>query len=318
MRDLSLFPAAIFGLTHFPTAIWAVHVIALLPALLGKRFRKLEPRGVRPWITLVTACRAHTSQDVKVLSSLLWNHLAYAFTSTPLDDGSMWVFRADCKPFNLLVQVFTQSSGPKMDHAHALVLAGVIYGLSILNLALPPASTFIVGAAPADPQLENLDFVWEKVVTAALPQALASSNAQTASVGWAILAAMVKPPSTDAERRPTLNALVNPVFLDGVPPVKSKMPVLPGVLASRAIESTCSPDAIPGWASRWTVSRIQRVLELAEKGMGLKEGKTGISCATLDVNVSHVLPVPDFKLSVQPFTAWRVRLLGQPPSRDQV
>lgn len=198
-------------------AIWALHVIGLLPALLGKLFRKLEPKGVRPWIQLVGKCREHTSADVRALSTLLWNHLASAFMRTTLDDGSVWVFRADGKPFQLLIQLFGSTpagwQSPAKDAAYALALAGTLFGLSVLNRTFVPEDC-----------LANLDIVWDRVVAVSLRGAMASQESSIASVGWATLAAIVSPPKEDAPKA-TLDWLVNPVFLDGAPPKGKVAPV---------------------------------------------------------------------------------------------
>ncbi|KAL8279224.1 hypothetical protein RQP46_008480 [Phenoliferia psychrophenolica] len=269
-------------------AIWAVHVIALLPALLGKLFRKLEPKGVRPWIELVNKCRENASEDVKTLSTLLWNHLAFAFMKTTLEDGSVWVFRADGKPFQLLIQLFGPTldgwgevghKSPK-DYAYALTLAGTMFGLSVLNLQLPAAPPL----SPDDVQVANLDQVWDKVAAIALQGAMASRDAAIASVGWAILAAIVKAPSTAPDApSPTLNSLINPIFLNGAPP-KGKV-VAPGSLAKLGLEKACRPEAIPGWTTRWTVTRAAKVLGVVENALGLVGLPVGTVVTGFEPNV---------------------------------
>lgn len=295
------------------SAIWALHVIALLPALLGKLFRKLEPKGVRPWIQLVGKCREHASEDIRALSTLLWNHLAFAFMRTTLDDGSVWVFRADGKPFQLLIQLFgatttewgdaaaRTTSGPPKDRAYALTLAGTLYGLNVLNLGLP--------ATPAgDAQLENLDFVWDRVVAVALRGAMGSLDTEIAAVGWAILAALVKAPAAGAPL-PMLDALINRAFLDGVPAKGKVVPT--GELARRAFAAATQPDQIPGWAARWTVSRAAKVLGLVEQVLGLVDLPEstvvqvfGVSAALLDgASRANIDPLPFLKPNI--FVFWR-------------
>ncbi|KAM0753002.1 hypothetical protein T439DRAFT_378750 [Meredithblackwellia eburnea MCA 4105] len=264
-------------------AVWVVHVLAIIPVLLHIRFRKLEPKGIKPWIQLVSKCRDHEEEDVRLLSGLLWNHLAYAFLKTPAEDASVWwIFRPDRKPFNLLTQIFTQSGiwltqKKQKEHAiYSIVLGGVLYGLGILNRGLPaapPSSSIIESSEESksdvvDLQLENLDFVWDHVVIPCVQPALRGISVEIVNHAWDILAALFNtedpvPPPTD------LSTLLNPIFFEGVA-AKSKGRH-DATMVSRGAALSCPASIIPAWPSRWITIRVPQVLRLMSQGLSLDD-----------------------------------------------
>lgn len=292
----------------FLAAPWAVNVIALVPALLKHKFRRLETAGVRPWVSLVNEVRIHSSLHLRALGNLLWNHLVFAFLSTshtnPPTVGTLsWSFGEG--RLNVLTGVFSTQRSVWIQYDRvsqvqrekatvlAQVLAGAVYGLSVLNrapLVVDPAAPDAV-----DPQFEQYDILWARLVAGGwikdVPRgasvaeleaaeaegkkkfvgdevvtAIRSRYEETAIIGWSILAAIVKPPS-EVDRHAGVEALVNAVFLDGSV-AKTKVPTAQALLIARALAKAPQPVAIPGWSTRWTVANGDKVSEMVDTCLG--------------------------------------------------
>ncbi|BGP16400.1 hypothetical protein JCM10213_004043 [Rhodosporidiobolus nylandii] len=285
-------------------------LLSLLPALLGPSFRKLDDKGIGPWIHPFNTLIHSSSPHVLALSALSWSHLVYAFLRTTSDKsgaGSAWAFRKpDARPFGLLTGLFTNRAkhawrradvadptgavpGRKENqrlHARALGLAltaltygATVYirhGVSPVRAALPPAANDgekqrEVDGPLSSRQLEHLDIVFDKLVAVSCPLAAHTGVSQDApALAWQILSAVVRPRTDNDATTATLEALVNPAFLNG-----SLGQLAPGgrevdkdkqaLLTARAMAAAVQPARIPGWGSEWVATRVEKVLEVFAK-----------------------------------------------------
>ncbi|GEM09801.1 hypothetical protein Rt10032_c09g3818 [Rhodotorula toruloides] len=258
--------------------------LALIPALLQNSFRHFQPGGVGPWIQPFNTLSESSSAPVLALSALAWSNLVYAFTkTTSAKISASWIFRADQKPFAILINLlrtraprWSQSVQAATDpvkggkvklHAKALVLtlASVVYGLTVH--ARHGTSSYRDQEAPVDAPLsatrfEHLSYTFSHVVEIHLPQAAKTTvSTEVNSLAWSILANIVRP-RTPADRNAVLETLVNPIFLDSpiseVLPNSPRMEHILAVGMLRAIQ----PSQIPGWGSQWVGANTERVLKL--------------------------------------------------------
>ena len=269
-----------------------VDLLALLPVLMEQRFRRLQQRGIRPWISLFSAALARPIPHVRTLAVLAWPHLLYGFLRVPPDTGPpegraeadpgrvAWIFREDGKPFGLLNNVFSadnkkswlapsgQSTPTGKVRTKALALPLVhtlvssIYGISVL---VQNGQVAGVGG-PSAAQLGALTQVWNRLVVLHLVPALRATYGDVRGLAWAALTAIVQPPTLETSQA-KLERLVNPVFLDGSV-LATKVPMGQTLLAARALSSTVVPGEIPGWTTKWTVPNVARVLELVDELIG--------------------------------------------------
>ncbi|BGO91607.1 hypothetical protein NBRC10512_008054 [Rhodotorula toruloides] len=261
--------------------------LALMPALLQSSFRKFEKGGVGPWIRPYNTLTSSTCAPVLTLSALAWSNLIYAFTKTASGKTSAsWIFRADQRPFGIIVNLFTaraarwsQSAQAASDpakrqkaklHAKALALAfaSVVYGLTVH--ARHGTSSHRDEDAPVDSPLSAARFDHHSYTFSHLlephlaPMAQSTVSAEVNSLAWSILANIVRP-RTPTDRHAVLETLVNPIFLDlpisEVSPDSPPMEHLLAVGMHRAVQ----PSQIPGWGAQWVASNVERILKLFEQ-----------------------------------------------------
>lgn len=274
-----------------------VQLLALLPVLMEQRFRRLQQRGIRPWISLFSAALGRPIPHVRTLAVLAWPHLLYGFLRVPPDAGPpggrlegdsgrvAWIFREDGKPFGLLNNVFSaenkkcwlapsgQSTPTSRVRTRALALplmhtlVSSIYGITVLVHNGPAVAGQAVRAVePNAAQLGALTQVWNRLVVLHLVSALRATYDDVRGLAWATLAAIVKPASVDGAQA-CLERLVNPVFLDGSI-LATKAPMGQTLLAARALGATVTPAEVPGWSTRWTVANLDKLLALVDELIG--------------------------------------------------
>lgn len=275
-----------------------VNVLALLPVLMEQRFRRLQQRGIRPWITLFNHALARPLPHVRTLSVLAWTHLVYGFLRVPPDAGPVegrrasdpgvvaWIFREDGKPFGLLNQVFSsenkrawvaavgQTTPTHKMRTKALALplvhtlVSTIFGVSVLvhngpgSVAPDPSLPL---PEPTEAQLNALTHVWTRLIATHLLTALRAAYDDVRAIAWATLAAIVRSHALE-HRQARLQRLVNGVFLDGSVPL-TRAPAQQAMLAAKALSSVVSTDEIPGWTAVWTVANVGKVLELVDAAL---------------------------------------------------
>lgn len=268
------------------TAMWVMGMLSLFPVLLGQRFRKIEVKGIRPWIAVLIKSREHSSPHIRTLAALLWNHLTWAFLTTRSDDGGLWILREDSRPWDLLVQVFGKPGSPKvweiledsstrleLSPSFAYALTGLVFGLTVLNKSIKPETPPIISDVKVpgvDRQLANFDYIWDKLLVPELGAALSSPNERASKIAWQILTAVVSLPTSrlSEHRSDPLSPLINHTFLEGTFP-KMKNPAAQAHLVARTNSYTCQPDMISPWSTKWLLSRTERILRLVAIGAGL-------------------------------------------------
>ncbi|GAA5850364.1 hypothetical protein JCM8547_001847 [Rhodosporidiobolus lusitaniae] len=228
-------------------------ILALLPPLLSGSFRKLNEKGISPWIQPFNLLFQSPSPHILALSALAWSHLTYAFLRTSSDKGGdAWMFRKpDARPFDLLLSMYktralgawrkTDNLDPKLvtparkhsqkAHAKALALAfaASLYGVTVyirqgMSSVRSPLPSSSASAAPSleelDPpltprQMEHFDLVFARLVAPYLPRMARTGVSQDAPViGWTLLSSLLRPRTTN-DSKAVLEALVNPAFLNG-------------------------------------------------------------------------------------------------------
>ncbi|BGP32306.1 hypothetical protein JCM10296v2_004087 [Rhodotorula toruloides] len=261
--------------------------LALMPALLQSSFRKFEKGGVGPWIRPYNTLTSSTCAPVLTLSALAWSNLIYAFTKTASGKTSAsWIFRADQRPFGIIVNLFTaraarwsQSVQAASDpvkrqkaklHAKALALAfaSVVYGLTVH--ARHGTSSHRDEDAPVDgplsaARLDHYSYTFSHLLEPHLPlMAESTVSTEVNSLAWCILASIIRP-RTPTDRHAVLETLVNPIFLDlpisEVSPDSPRMEHLLAVGMHRAVQ----PSQIPGWGAQWVTSNVERILKLFDR-----------------------------------------------------
>jgi hypothetical protein len=280
---------------------WLLNFLAILPALLGPRFRKLDSKGIRPFISLFHKFGDHGSLLTKTLSALVWNHVTFAFLATPLTaNNEIWIFRNDLKPFNVLTSVFqhreqvwkpldsTLPLSPSRRDRHRLhsqalahVFVGMVTGFAVVvhNHSPPPERN----SPLSQDQLSHLDRVFDTLVSPRLVSVVHAPYPETVRIGWATLASIVKPRS-DVDRTTTLEALLNPALFDGTI-AQMKETGKQEMLGARALGMSTQPEDVPGWGAQWTTSRAGRVLQLLSKCLGdWSEAKTSVSAQSVEVS----------------------------------
>lgn len=271
---------------HLRTAVWALNVVALIPALLGKRFRQIDAKGVRPWTDLVKLGEQHSSLPVRHLAFLARAHLSALFyDTTGTTSGESWIFAHSGRPLIVLSNALKQKGLPSSSAEEmvtpanklgALVrvhyLPAFVYGLTIYvrdYVPTPSTSTSMAmsmeggagGTGATDWELKNLGQIWNEIEPE-LTRVLLSPFDTSIQIVWATLAAMLKPPSTNDAT--SYHPLINPAFLDGTV-AKARTVVLQSQAVHHALVRACKPELIPGWATRWTTAAAELVLTMMEK-----------------------------------------------------
>lgn len=263
-------------LTTTTSVPWALSVLALLPALLGKSFRYLHKKGLKPWMEVmndVTKGDKNNSPVLRSLSHLAWNHLIFAFlqsSSTAVRSNSTFSAHFIVDHFDLVNQIFTTSVWSSVTTLSAVnsmrskvllrVLVGLIFALSIephLPLALPGVPEI----DKSQREVEYFDRVWTKLVEKQLTLALESVCDETAVIAFNILAAIVKEPST-TPLDPTI--LLVDGFLDGTL-ARIRSPITVPRAVAPIMDGACDEMVLSGWSVDWTTRRAGVILELFGK-----------------------------------------------------
>ncbi|GAA5984860.1 hypothetical protein JCM11641_005444 [Rhodosporidiobolus odoratus] len=276
-------------------------ILSLLPALVGPSFRRLDDRGISPWIVPFNALVDSASPHVLALSALSWSHLVYSFLRTTSDKAPTWVFNGDAKPFGLLLGLFknrqaaawrkidaTDPSGrvpgrkeAQKVHAKALTLALVsfVYGMSVyIRQGVSPVrpSSADLHEAEIDipltlKQSEHLDLVFDDSTAQFLPLAAHTGVSQDAPIlAWSLFSSILRPRTSNDATKATLEALVNPAFLNGnlsqtLGKDSEKDKEKQALLTARAMASAVQPVKVPGWGAEWVQGRVEKVLKGFER-----------------------------------------------------
>lgn len=288
--------------------LWLINLLALIPFFLGPRFRKLESKGIRPFVALFNKYSDSPSPHMRTLTALLWNHVTRAFLSVPLQGAKeeMWIFRDDKKPFQVLTSIFDhrrkgdwqggkegvalsparlekhKSSAQSMAHA----VVGMITGFSVFLFAAgrPPLLAPHVEINPIlnDATLGHLDFVWDALVVPQILTVVRAPFAATPPLGWATLAALIRP-RTEQDRTASLERLVNPVLFESAIAV-TKEPAKQELIMQRALRASAQAGDTPAWGWRWTVGRVDKVLGLLGRCLGKWDGEQGFALEFVEVS----------------------------------
>ncbi|GAA5885987.1 hypothetical protein JCM6882_004223 [Rhodosporidiobolus microsporus] len=292
--------------TEEANALQHLTLLTLLPALLGPSFRKIHERGIAPWFTPFNSLVRIQSMHVLSLSALTWSHLVYAFLRTTSDQGvEAWLFRKpDARPFDLLGSLFRnrcQTAWRRADasdpagkiasrkesqrvHAKALTLAfcATVYGLTVYirhgTSAVRPAEAAEgdLNAPLSVKQLAYYDLVFTKLLSAFLPKITHTTVSQeTPTIGWQLLSSVLRP-RTANDARATLEALVNPAFLNGSlsQGIAPRAPERQMLLTAAALSGAVQPGRVPAWGVEWVEKNVEKVLELFEQCLPAAEEET--------------------------------------------
>ncbi|GAA5857904.1 hypothetical protein JCM1840_000961 [Sporobolomyces johnsonii] len=265
-----------------PALLYTVSLLSVLPALLGPSFRQLEEKGIGPWIRPFNELKHAPSSHILVLSAIMWSHLTYSFLrTTSIKSNGLWVFRKpDRKPFEVLLRIFegrvevwrknvaaagTTPAKREKQRAHAKALAlafvAMVYGLTVVVHHGISSVRDASASAPLSPlQLEHLDTTYAELLRRFLPILVHSPVSEASSLGWSLLSSVVRP-QTPGDHTATLEALINPVFLDGAIAQLKTAGQLELTTAS-AVAKAVGPTKVPSWGREWVTSRVEKVLEL--------------------------------------------------------
>ncbi|CEQ39507.1 SPOSA6832_01041, partial [Sporobolomyces salmonicolor] len=315
-------------ISYFAAALlYTVSLLSVLPALLGPSFRQLEEKGIGPWIRPFNELKHASSSHILVLSAIMWSHLAYSFLrTTSVKSKGLWVFRKpDRKPFEVLLRIFegrgevwrknvaaAGTTPAKKDkqrmHAKALALAFVatVYGLTVVvhhgisSVRDPSAS-----ASLSSDQLEHLDTTFTELLHRFLPILVHSTVSEASSLGWSLLSSVVRP-KTPSDPTATLEALINPVFLDGaIPQLKTAEQL--ELTAASAIAKAVGPGRVPSWGREWVTSRVEKVLDLLGECLG---GEKELAVEIVEVSLfrpSQLASAPS--TNILTFFSWQASVI---------
>ncbi|KAK4053918.1 hypothetical protein OIO90_003755 [Microbotryomycetes sp. JL221] len=261
--------------------------LAVLPILLGPRLRRLDPKGITPYVELFALfAEVPAAWQWQLVSGLLWCHLAFTFFLVPptrTHGGKVeeqWLFRRDAKQQRQLVlfNVFNHRRPPEMKpgaedkhsekrESNALVLGHVLLSIVaaysiLLHNSAPPE---LVPASEVDPvlsktDLENFDSAFENGISREIKLGATSSIVDAQRLALGALAGLVAP-RTKASRIAPMEMLVNrELYLD----VPNKI-VSPDNFVdwmNKAVSSAVQPEAIPGWGSQWVITRIDKIVNV--------------------------------------------------------
>ncbi|GAA5925428.1 uncharacterized protein JCM15063_005024 [Sporobolomyces koalae] len=268
--------------------LFHVSLLSILPALLGPSFRKLEEKGIGPWIKPVNLLSQHqTSTHLLTTIALSWTNLSFAFfrsISGVDDSASSWILRKkgnDNKALSVLSNIFTTrkdvwkrdggTSSPnkkqrKQSHAKALSLAyaASIYGLTVVVHHGVSSVRQLASSTEVEPlssqQLDKFDEVFNRLIVPILPYLTGSPFVETSNVGWRMFTSIIAARTLD-DRFAVLEDIVNPALLDVQLASAKTSEYLDGVLVDIfARAKDCS--RAPGWGREWVLSRLDKVLEL--------------------------------------------------------
>lgn len=271
--------------------LFHLSLLSILPALLGASFRKLEEKGIGPWIKPFNQIsQTQTSIHVLATIALSWTNLAFAFSrsTSGLDNSdSAWILRRrgdDNKALFVLSNIFVTRKDVwvreaglvsptkkerKRSHAKALALAfaASLHGLTVTihhgvssvrnltpDLPISPLSTL---------QLNQFDEIFDKLLAPTLPNLTRSPFVETSTIGWIIFASILRPRSPK-DQFAVLEDIINPAILDTQLASARSTEHLDLVLAT-VFGRAFDPRKISGWGSEWVQSRLDRVLDLFVK-----------------------------------------------------
>ena len=248
-----------------------------------------------------------SSGYMRSLTGLLWAHVARAFLLVGSESrtGDLWIFRHDKKPFQVLTSIFDHrrkgdwstratsvsdagveglSPARKQKHranaqalAHAVVSMLTGFSIALYSATPPPVLTPSAEINPLllESKLEHFDFLFESLVTPQITPIIAAPFPLTPVIGWAALASILRP-RQEADRVASLDSLINPVLFDmSIVSTTSRQADKQELLVQRALRSSCQGENVPGWGSRWVVSRAEKVLTLLSSLLGSNDVEVG-------------------------------------------
>ncbi|GAA5948167.1 hypothetical protein JCM3765_007140 [Sporobolomyces pararoseus] len=266
--------------------LFHVSLLSILPALLGPSFRKLEEKGIGPWIKPYNQLyQSQTSVHILATLALSWTNLSYAFfrsTSVADDVEVSWILRRrgnENKALAVLSNIFKTrqdvwargegSSTPtkkerQRTHAKALSIAygATLHGLAVSILHGPSSVREQELSTLSKDQQEHFDEVFDRVVVPTLPNLTRSDFVETSRIGWNLLAALLRP-RTPSDRFAVLEDIVNPALLDVQFASAKTSEFLDFALATSFAKAFDSSKTI-GWGEEWVQSRLGKVLKLFE------------------------------------------------------
>lgn len=301
--ESAICPVSISLLTPWTvvTAPWVVSVLALIPAILGKRFIKLEKNGIRPWVSVISKTREHPSMYIRNLGNLTWLHLISNFLRA--HDVHNLIFGRQ-RPYNLMLQVFSQRAlWSRVDKdckergsVLVRVFTGLVFGLTVLIKETPlvlddsvESVKPLLDGLHSDEQLsptQQRQFKYYDHVWSTLFEEQPSELATRDSAGkldsphprGLLLALMASPHvemvatgwrilvaittiPTKADGEASLDRLLNPFLMD-VTLAKTKNVEEQTLLLAQIERETVREVEIPGWEAGWTLSRSKRILDV--------------------------------------------------------
>jgi len=309
-----------------PARFGVISLLAILPPLMRSSFRRLEqktlpregaaPRmqqGVGPWLRPINDTQAHSDSNLRVLSTLVWSHLAYAFCGAASPSTKSWVLRAiDRRPFYVFTsilksrcEVWRKHVDDEVDEARrkerkdqaralTLVLTGIAFGATVhilhgVSPARDPAADIDPPTSPR--KLEQFDFVAKELLMRHLPLATASPPVSrgTAALGWQLFGSIIRP-RTVQDKSATLNKLVNTAFLDGQ--LSSLSEGKQALFVASALDRAVQPQDVPGWGRTWVTTRVDKVLELFEACLPAQEEAPALVQVRAPLLLSSSPPLP--------------------------
>ncbi|GAA5893465.1 uncharacterized protein JCM6883_003527 [Sporobolomyces salmoneus] len=272
------------------TILFHSSLLTILPALLGSSFRKIEEKGIAPWLKPYNQLFS-SQQSIHILAplTLSWTHLAYAFfrsTSAADEVESSWILRRRghenkaltvlSNKFKTRQELWLRGDGGgtptkkerKRIHAKALSItyAATLHGLTVsifygFSSVRDVSPEFELSTSTSD-QLANLDEEFDRLVTPYLPSLTRSPFVDTSRIGWSILASILRP-RTATDRFATLEDIVNPSLLDVQLASARTTEFLDFALAT-IFAKAFDPSKLTGWGSEWVQSRLGNILDLCE------------------------------------------------------
>lgn len=232
-----------------------------------------------------------------------------AFLLTPPQaDGLPWIFRADAKPFSVLISLFNHrhviwqpSNSPSpsrrdrhKQQAEALTkpLIGMVAAFEVLIHSSPSTTTPTPGSL-SGVQIEHFDHVFDKLVCTQVPLVVRTPWADTVRVGWSILANILQPRLSSDAPRPSLHSiLLNPATLStDTLSAKHAEPMV-----ALALGAAAGVDEVKGWGAEWVSQRVGKVLALLSRCLGNWEAAASWELDVVEVS-SRLWYMPGFRMA---------------------
>lgn len=268
-------------------------LLSILPALLGPSFRKIEEKGIAPWLKPYNQLwQSQTSVHLLATLSLSWNNLGYAFfrSTSAADEGEVsWILRRrgnENKALSVLSNIFKTRqeawikgdggvTPTKKERKRALAKAlAITYAASLHGLTVSihhgfssvrdlSSSDDVATVAPlTTEQMDNFDEVFDRLVVPYLPSLTRGPFVESSRIGWTALASILRP-RTRADRFATLEDIVNPALLD-VQLASAKTTEFLDFALATVFAKAFEPAKMTAWGSEWVQSRLDKVLALLE------------------------------------------------------